>query len=231
MAIARVQISTPATSTGTGSVAPSWPVATTAGNLLIAVFGGKVTSDTLVIPGDWLDAEIGTVQQRNHVYYIPNAAARSGAETFHWTTDTTDCYAVLAEYSGVATSTPLDVHTGSSASSNTPSTDTTGTTAQADTLVFASLINANTATTSAEAQGGTVTGGTLVELAEATSANATNGNKVTGRVWEQIVTAQGTAEVHATLAASRAWNSRIVTFKAAAAAAGQTEFVGTIPIS
>jgi hypothetical protein len=229
VAIARVQLGTAVTSTGTGLIAPAWPAATTVGNLLIAVIcnSRSTAQPTLSVPGGspWVLAveNWGTVAQETstHVYYIANAASRSGSESSFTLSVARDVYGVVLEYSGVATSTPLDVSTsknGAGVAATALATNTTGTTAQAAELILGAIASANADTSTGDAMGGSATGGTFAKLAEASSGSATAAQKVTGRVYEQLVTATGTAECHCTVGTARLYTGTVTTFKASGAA-------------
>jgi hypothetical protein len=229
VAIARVQLGTAITSTGLTTIAPAWPAATTVGNLLVAVIchSRPTTAPSLSIPGGspWVLAaeNAGTVAQEcgTHIYYIANAASRSGAESSFTLSVARDMYGVLIEYSGVVTTTPLDVSTsknGAGVTATALATNTTGTTAQAAELILGTIANANVDTSTADAMGGSATGGTFAKISEASSSNATVAQRLTARVYEQLVTAAGTAECHCTVASARLYSGTVVTFKASGAA-------------
>jgi hypothetical protein len=180
------------------------------------------TLGTITTPSGWsliAQADGSAAQDTpTRIYAIENSASRSGTETFTLST-ARDMYAVLIEYSGVATATALDQTVASNnASSATAVSGTTAATTQADELVIAAIGNPNTSTASAESFTGSATGGSLVELAEATSGNATAGQKITCRVYERIVTATGTAAVSTTLLAARVSFGVVATYKASGAA-------------
>lgn len=137
------------------TVAPTWPGATTAGNLLIAcVSAGRANaagSAPTFTPPDvgWLEAVTDVCNPtgtriRTSIYYKANASSESGSKTWTSTVFSGACSlgVVMAEYSGITASSPLD-QTASAADTNTASTTcgsgTTATTAQARELAIAAL--------------------------------------------------------------------------------------------
>lgn len=126
----------------------------------------------------------------------------------------------ISEFSGITTTSPLDVQTSNSGTSSTPSSGTTGTTAQADELVLITLA----------VDTGPIVGGLGIDAAS----GYTNMD-----VWQQdtadtfdyagtshdykIVAATGTQSGSwGTLVGSYAWRGKIATFKAAAGGGGGT---------
>ncbi|HEY2731373.1 MAG TPA: hypothetical protein VGK52_15625 [Polyangia bacterium] len=115
------------------TASPSWGSATTAGNLLVAVltYNG---SPTITAAGWTLAGSAATqgTNVRSAIYYIQNASSQSGAQTFIATgTSSAPALSVqLAEYSGIATSSALDLTgTASAAAANAITVATsTGTT-------------------------------------------------------------------------------------------------------
>lgn len=230
MAIANVQRGTGATSTGTGTVSPSWPGATTSGNLLVCLAASRATGANVPVidtPSGWTQAiqDGATSNQkapRVAIFYKQNAASESGSVAVSLVSDTTsDMYAVLAEYSGVATSSALDqtATAESDAATTTGDTGTTGTIAQANELVIALIAHTQNNTASAQTNSGTVTYSTaLTERDEQRSGNATAANKVNGVFTDGITNATGTVRVTETISSSgRPMAGVVATFKEASA--------------
>lgn len=124
MAIANVSIGAISTVT-TSTVTPSFGAATTAGNLLVcvagAVTGGGVLSTSST---GWSSAIVGIFGVSNTaIFYKPNCGSGESAPTVSTSgSSITALYAALSEWSGVATSSPVDQ---SNESSGTPANDLT----------------------------------------------------------------------------------------------------------
>ena len=103
---------------GTSSVAPSFGQATSAGNLLICWVGGLGGAPTTTASG-WNQAVVNGAEIA--IWYKANSAASETAPTF--TGSTSAMNAMLAEFSGGATSSPLD-QTGGTLGGATPVTVT-----------------------------------------------------------------------------------------------------------
>jgi hypothetical protein len=131
-AAAWVRTGTEATGSGT-TITPSFSSASTAGRLLVAVIGdinGNCTTDNITAPSGWVKAahscrgSAGPIE----LWYYPNAPATTSV-TFNTGNSGSNTRAVLSEWSGVATSSPLD-RTGTAnntTGSTSPSVSTTGT--------------------------------------------------------------------------------------------------------
>lgn len=109
--VARIQNAKGSVENGS-SVAATWPAATGAGRLLVALvaFGGG-TAATITPP----DPAWTLVRRENHgasqggaIYYWPNASPQSGASTWGLGSNT-DATIFLIEYQGVRGTDPLDV--------------------------------------------------------------------------------------------------------------------------
>jgi hypothetical protein len=108
-----------------------------AGHLLVGMFRASgTTSVSDSVNGAWTKA-IGASDGVNSLWYKPNASAGSTTVTVNGSTSGS-IRAVIAEYSGVATTSPLD---GTSCNSGTGATATTGSTASvpAGELAFAGV--------------------------------------------------------------------------------------------
>src|SRR5262249_41275016 len=117
------------------SITATWPQATQAGNLLVAVLSG-VTEPTFNwnTPAGWTLAQTYEWNDiKTSIYYIGNNAGGRTSETFTVSSGFHDQTLDLIEYSGVATSSPLDKTAFNGNFSNTGYIDT-GYTAQASQL-------------------------------------------------------------------------------------------------
>lgn len=149
---------------GTISLAPSWPGATVAGRLLIAIYGvtsqGPTPLATITPPAGWTLAVSGTCDLGNgggrirlSIYYIENAASQSG--TSSWTSSggyMSGARAALSllEYSGIVTSSSLDKTATGAAATNgggfpytndtVATTGTTGATSQNSELCICGIM-------------------------------------------------------------------------------------------
>ena len=179
----------------------------------------------IATPAGWTEAiQAGATSNqkgpRVAIFYKLNAASESSPVAVSLVTDTnSDMFAVLAEYSGVATSSALDV-TASASSDTATTTGDTGTTsgtAVAEELVLVLIANAQDNTQATPANGGTATYGTaLAERAEATSGAALAVNKVNGCYIDGITSVAGTVRVTDTISASgRPFGGVAATFKVA----------------
>lgn len=103
------------------SASVSWPAATTAGNLLVAVITLSATG-TITPPTGWTLA-VATSTIGIAIYYIQNASSKSGAMTF--TVPNSRWLLELHEYNGIVTSSAL-VATANSYSATSTTAATTG---------------------------------------------------------------------------------------------------------
>lgn len=156
MAIAYVQKN--ATTNGSGdqtSVTCNFASAQTVGNLIIVSITGNtrnsdVTSvtdtkgNTYAVANPWLQNDAGSVW--NKVYYAKNiAAAAAGANTVTVAMTSTNSSDVrIYEFSGLATSAPLDQYNGAIGSTNPPNSGNVTTTV-ANELLFGSIATASNA--------------------------------------------------------------------------------------
>lgn len=219
MAIALVQSNIVNESAGDGSVDATWSSTTTAGNLLIAVVSasrsGTVGIPAITAPAGWTQAvtqtcdSVSGVDRRTSIYYKANASAESGAKT--WACDTfmgvASLGVVMAEYSGIATSTPLDQTSGAADTSTAATTcgcGTTSTTTQADELAIAAY------------QGGSALGSPSSSF---TIQNQTGGANFIALA-HKILSATGTVTTSATYSTGSSNAGAIATFKAAAGGGG-----------
>ncbi len=103
----------------TGTAAPAFGQATTAGNLLVAQVAASGATAITCSDGTWTSAGqvVSGTGARAALFYKPNCGASEVAPTF--TTSSVAIAAVLSEWSGAATATPLD-QTGTATGTASP---------------------------------------------------------------------------------------------------------------
>ena len=208
-----VQQAIPGTFTGTISGSASWPNPTTAGNLLVAVvsLGLSVNASGIVsaAPSGWVLAASRSTTNGTftYIYYIPNAASRSGSESF--TLDqVNDVVVFLYEESGILAASPLDQTAFDNGNVSNPTTGTTATTAQANEVCYGAISNRNTTAQTSPTN-------SFVQIDQAQSTHTTGSNRVNGGVYRRQVSATGTYGCGVTLSTSRPSSGVIATFKIA----------------
>src|SRR5690606_7651031 len=110
------------------TVSATWSLATTQGNLLVAIISYEDGTGIAITPpaGGWTLAkrQDNTTKVGTAIYYIANANSQSGAST--WSLSPADkAVLVLAEYSGIQRTSPLDVTASSSGASTSLNSGTT----------------------------------------------------------------------------------------------------------
>ncbi len=141
------------------------------------------------------------------IYYIPNASSQSGEKIWGFSPDD-KAAVVMIEYSGVITTSPLDVTASSSGASNSPNSGTTGTTSQNEEIAIAALVTRE----QNDVLLGPVTNG-FVRLGEYDGGK----DRVTIGVYEKSLLSTGTQSVGDTCDDNKKWVGAIVTFKVALA--------------
>ncbi len=198
----------------------TWPVATAAGNLLVAIVTIKEpdSGDKTITPTDplWTLAvaseKTGTGRQTTAIYYIENAASRSGIESFAITgvlADQRPAVCELREYSGMAASGALDQVASATGSGTTIASGTTLATTQADEVVIAGLGNVRNLDQSVPTDGHT----SVNEGGIASTAGGTNAG-IRQQTTEKLVTLTDVQSTSSTVTSTE-WAAAIATFKAA----------------
>ncbi len=217
MAVSLVQVTTSAagdlgTTTSATITLPGNP---TAGNLLVAwIRGGTATGDTLGISdgsNTWTatpdGANVGDSSDTHEMFYAANCAG--GATTFTITQSQSghSLRVIIAEFSGVQTSSPINDHGTASGSSATSSVTTAGTSTAIGDLVV---------TCAGFASAGTLTQGSGNTLGQVCPAGAN------ARIILEWLSATGAGAQTNTvgISGSSNWATQVLTFKAAAAATG-----------
>lgn len=136
--------------TGTSSnVSATWPTATTAGNLLVAVVAHYNGTGTINMPVGWVLAHrqdyASSTAISVAIYYKANAASESGSVSVNTSASLGGMSLVLLEYSGMATSSVVDVVAGNTLSSATTSmsSGTTAVSSEQGRLVVAAHANSS----------------------------------------------------------------------------------------
>jgi len=211
--ITYVQSNSASPSTTVSTISTAFPAAQAAGHfIVVGVSWGAAASISSVTDtkGNTYTLAVGPTTfsgAASAIYYARNiVAAAAGANTvtvtFNTATGTPDLR--VAEYSGVDTTSPLDVtaaSTGTSATSNSGSATTTN----ANDL----LIGSNAVLSGTQAAG---TGYTSRQI------SAFDGNILE----DKIVSATGAYSATATLSSSAAWVMQMAAFKAAGSSSGDT---------
>jgi hypothetical protein len=164
---------------------------------VITLKANIATAPTITTPSGWtLVGSATRTNVRTSLYYIQNAATRSGAQAF---TLNMNCRSEIAllEYGGIALTVALDVSATNNGATTTVDSGTTGATTQAQELVMAFLF-AGDAVQGAPSNGFSTVG----YVAERFTA------------YEKTVTATGTQNTSATIPAARDWTGIVATFKA-----------------
>jgi len=208
VAIARVQKAIAA------SNAVAYASNVTAGNFLVCCIStaGDVTNVTDTLGHTWTKA----VDRGNalwllysDIWYVANCSG--GANTVTLSGGFANFEHIwVGEYSGMATTTPLDQTASAQNDINEPDSTATATTAQADELLIGMVGNESTRTM--------IWNGNLTEIDELAS------NSRALSVGESIVSATGAYSSTATKSGTCAWMALIATFKGAAAAASNIPY-------
>ena len=136
--IAKIQVGTVVT-VASGSVTLTLPAASTAGNLLVAIVVGQKNA-SFSGPANWVQGpNVGRTNNEAEVWYYPNNPGGITSAAFT-NTGTNFSAGQLSEWSGVATSSPLDKSgTASSGTATSIAVSTGGATTLAGELVVSSF--------------------------------------------------------------------------------------------
>ena len=211
-------------STGLSSTTCAWNAATGTGNLLLMVVAtdGTTSAPTITIASPWVNVDAanypyypGSAAPQVGMWYIANAAARSGTETVTLNAPR-DTMITLIEVSGMAASGVVDqtARNGSTALASPIDSGTTATTTQATEYWLAVGINRNKGTTPGAATGGFTNITPTTGTNPGTTTNATATSAFGYAVADQIVSATGTAHATWPLTTGRPRTGIVATFKA-----------------
>lgn len=201
VAITRVQF---AQGTATTSpVAVSWPTATTANNLLLLVltWQGATSAPTLTPPAGWTLAVKHTNVTGVAIYYKANASSESGSVSVTVSNSPRALDMALLEYSGIATSSPLDKTATNSGGGTVIHSGSTAVTTQASELCIAGLADTAAETMSSPSNSFSIVG----------QQSATSGDQM--GTLEQIVSSIGAFNTSVLTSTSNPNFGAIATFK------------------
>ncbi|HEV2117525.1 MAG TPA: hypothetical protein VGR48_15945 [Terriglobales bacterium] len=213
-----VQVNSAAPVATVPNVQVPFQAAQTAGDLNIVVVGWNDTvaqiakvsdsagnSYTLAAPLKQTGSGIGGSALSQAIYYAPNVKSGSNTVTVTFSTGALDPDVRILEYSGIATSNPLDV-SASNIGSASPSDSGPATTTVANELI----VGANTVLTTTSGPGAGFTPRTITtdgDIAE-----------------DMIVNSTGSYSATAPLTSNGAWVMQMATFKAASGSTGGGSF-------
>src|ERR1700683_4489414 len=201
-----VQVASATPQSSTASVPVAYSTAQTTGDLNVVIVGWNDASASVQSvtdsAGNHYSLAIGPTTGtalRQSIYYAPNIVASSSntvTVTFNQAATKPDIR--ILEYSGVATSNPLDVSTGTSGTSNAADSGFISTNAANELIVGGHMVSATT----------TVMGGAPFTPRIITSPDSNSAA-------DRAVNVLGSYHYWATLNASDPWVSQVVTFRAA----------------
>ena len=210
-------------SSASTAISVSGMTATTAGNTLVAVISTRGTSTGRVTGitggGTWAKAaeSANTNGTTTEIWYAPNISA--GVTSVSITQASLRSAAIVMEYSGILTASPLDqINAASSTGSSTAaSTGTTPATLQASELWVGGIGFINSTPTLGIIQNsfGSITS------SQSTNATTSNNAKVYALEYIASATSSGVSS-GGTLSISAQWSGAIATFKAASTSLGGT---------
>jgi hypothetical protein len=201
-AIAFVQVNAATPPAPSSSVAVAYPLAQTAGNLNIVVVGWNDTTSTLT---SLMDSRGNTYAQagttitgpgiRQAIFYAKNIAAGSNTVTATFNQAAAYVDVRVLEYSGLDTTSPLDVAAGASGTNSSPSSGA-ATTTSANELIF----------------GAGTTGGSFSGPGTALASRIITQDRDIAE--DRLVTSTGSYSASAALNYSATWVMQMATFKA-----------------
>ena len=210
---ARVQSKTANTgSAAAGTISMTLNTTPVSGNTLIAVISTRGTSSGRVTGitqtgAAWTRAaqaanSSGTTTE---IWYAPNVSGAGTAISIAQAS--LRSAAVVMEYSGVLTASPLDVTANATGNSSSASTGTTAATSQASELWIGGIGMVNSGYTLSSILN------SFTSVASSQTTNSTAGNNAKTYALEKWVSASGTAGTGATVSTSSQWSGAIATFK------------------
>lgn len=206
MAIAFVQSKT-GSAPDNSAVSATFDVASTAGNLLVAVVSAS-ENVTVSPPAGWSVA----IAQLNSIdvaiCYRENAPSSTSLSFSFGATSPSSSTVVIAEYSGIATSSPLDVTGSNTGTGTSPTTGSAGPTTQQNELLIGGL-------GSSVAAGLNTYSSPLNSFTLRAQVQELGNNNNNCALLDRIVSTNGTYSTGATLDTSATWAGVIATFKSA----------------
>lgn len=217
---AQIRVQQPTGSTG-GSAASSFSVtlaAPTNGNTLVAVIStrgtstGRVNTITQTNVTTWTRAvqvaNTNTGGCTTEIWYASVGASAGTTVTINLASSLYAA-AVVMEYSGILTVSPLDVTATNTGNSSSESTGTTSSTTQDNELWIGAI---GIPSSSNNAQLGSITN-SFSSVANINTTNGTSGNNARIYALDKIVSTTGTASTGGTTNNSYQWSGAIATFK------------------
>lgn len=212
-------------------------------NSVSLIFGSNNTAGNFISVGafwytsDGTASAAGDVTDTRNTYALDRSRINGTAHVGLWSTQNVgagantvvvnppaaDAYleCVATEFSGIATSSAFDVGADNAATSTTPTSGTTATTAQADALAIAALSHVGSAATGIDLPSGY----TNLHLVQ------DNSTRQPGSVDYLILTATGTQSASWGTTASSPWAGAIVVYKAAAGGGSPFSLEPVAPIA
>jgi autotransporter-associated beta strand protein len=213
-----VQTNTANTGSGTsGSLTVTLASTPIAGNTLIAVVSTHTSSDAITSITEtgvttWQQAGLSSSGSgtTTEIWYAPNVPGTASRTITINLSPSARAAAVVMEYRGILTASPLDQTATSTGSGTSVSVGPTPTTTQTTELWVGAIGYASSTPTL-----GTIIGG-FGAVTSAASTSGTAGNNAKVYVLTNAVTATGAASTGGTLSSSVVWSGAIATFQAAA---------------
>ena len=206
-----------------GATTISCSLAPQNGDALIAIVGTRGTADNRVSSitqtgAVWTRAiQVSTSSgATTEIWYALNISGATASITITLAASM-KASAIIAEYSGIATSNALDKVATSTGRSATPRTGITTMTSQSDELWIGALNATGTATYSAPSNN-------FILIGNALSTGGGAATKNSAEYLEKIISANGTATTTATLSLNATWSGAIATFKAATSSISQNAY-------
>ena len=190
------------------SVNLTYPDTPTEGNLLIVAMAWRGNNTVTATPSGWSLATNGGdgTGIDSAIYYKIAGASEPTAANF-----TISAVAfrvgIAFEYSGIVTTSPLDVVNSNSGNSTSGTTGATGTLAQASELIFTLFSSQNSSDTWGSHDNG------LTEIVEMHSGSGTATSNCVLSIATKVSTVTDSINYGATLTTSRPWSSAVATFK------------------
>lgn len=215
MAIVEVtgQRNTFASDQGTSSIVLTYPGTPTSGNLLVCSLAWRSNLTVTGVPSGWSLATNGGngSGMDSAIYYKIAGSSEPTTHTFTMSASG-HCAANAFEYSGIATTSPLDITDLATGSTTTATTGATGTLAQADELVYTLWANIRSDDSFTSWDNG------LSLVGNAVSINGTTAARVRCKTATKIVSSTASVTYTGTMDFSQTWSIATATFKAAATA-------------
>ncbi|MDX1708225.1 MAG: hypothetical protein R3274_06470, partial [Desulfobacterales bacterium] len=196
-------------SNGATSVSATFDTAPTENNLLVAIVGNRDSSTAPNTPSGWSVAISQTTNTPGQViFYKIAGASESSTVTVNNYGTSTNLGIHIYEYSGVATSSPLDQSNSASGNSATASTGSITTTQDNELLIAGLVSNDREASFSSWTN-------SFSEKNDFHITSGKPGDKSGFGGADRIVSSTGSFSTSATVSGSGAWRGQIVSFKEA----------------